>query len=616
MNIQNRFLRVIYSRAHDVLIASDVCGRVHKLDADLQVVASSPVPGYHRPINAVCVTDRYVLARDRFGSLFKWDLDTLAPLDIYDGKLVCDARGLWKNEEPSPTPSRAIAVLDNKVYTVNGYNQIVVLDVDTFHLLDVRTSPSETFLDCICVDHPDIHAMSDVLGNLYIGNLAMNEFPIRVAVDQNVVHGVAYDKLHHRFWTTQDGGLGDDNCVRTGVTTVDADGTNFREFKLSHEDNEFIAFEPDGKRLFAGGFNGKIGVFDNTTRDFHLERIVGPLDFQIIAAAVVSADRIYALLQTGDIVRLDGEGNEECRTHYDHHCVWTLVPHPHDEGLLYAGTDQGVSLVRCDAGKFGTVQIEQIARHVHGFGIVKDVRPLPDGSYVGVSRKGDVFKARSTGAVQWRRQVLGVPRGIALSPDYDRCLVSTDEGTVWEYDTRSSAVVDRIEIGSPSYACVYTADGRRAITAEGGHQVHVYAATSHDIVGTVRGFTRRLKRIGRASNGEIFVVGPDGMFELDLDAYAIRRKFGDYLVSTKENGVLLNGFLHVGGYGYQVATYKHETGEIVDLQEELPDFTKAFATRTVEGGPPILLVGGRGGFIIAYRVFKGIPVKVRELYLR
>src|SRR5690606_26430419 len=118
------------------------------------------------------------------------------------------------------------------------------------------------------------------------------------------------------------------------------------------------------------------------------------------------------------------------------------------------------------------------------------------------------------------------------------------------------------------------------------------------------------------SNGEVFVTGPDGMFELDLTEYRVRKAFGDYLVSTKENGVLCGGYLYVGGYGYQVAAYEYETGQIVDLQETLPDFTKAFATFEPEGQAPILLVGGRGGFIIAYRIHGGIPVKTREFYVR
>ena len=181
-------------------------------------------------------------------------------------------------------------------------------------------------------------------------------------MDTNVVHGVVYDRRHDRFWTTQDGGLGDDRGVRTGVTTIEVDGTGFREFKLSHEDNEFIAIEPEGRYVFAGGFNGKIGVFDNTERDFRLERVIGPLDFQVISAAVASRDRIYALLQTGDILRLNGSGVEEMRTRFANRCVWTLEPHPADESLLYAGTDQGVALLRYGPGRFDSVKIEQVGR--------------------------------------------------------------------------------------------------------------------------------------------------------------------------------------------------------------------------------------------------------------
>src|SRR5690606_38317340 len=149
--------------------------------------------------------------------------------------------------EPSPTPNRAIACFEGKLYTPNGYNQMVVLDQETFEVLDIRESPSKTFIDCICVDHPTLHAMTDVDGCIFIGNLAGNHFPVKRTIDTNVVHGVRYDERHGRFWTTQDGGLGEDRCVRTGVTTVDPDGSNFREFKRSHEDNEFIAFDPEGR---------------------------------------------------------------------------------------------------------------------------------------------------------------------------------------------------------------------------------------------------------------------------------------------------------------------------------------------------------------------------------
>jgi WD40 repeat protein len=494
----------------DVLVASDVRVRVHAFDDDLNLVQSSPVTSYGAPINALCVTEHYVLTKDRFGTIGKWDLDTLVPMDFYDGRAICDASRLYPDEVPSPTPNRAIACINGRVYTPNGYNQIVVLDADTFEVLDIRESPSKTFIDCICASDPEVHALSDVEGDLFIGNLETNQFPIERQIDTSVVHGVVYDKRHDRFWTTQDGGLGEDRCVRTGVTTIEKDGSGFREFKLSHEDNEFIAFDPDHRYLFAGGFNGKLSIFDNSDRDFFLSKVIGPLEFQLIHAAVVSRDQFYVLLQTGDVIRLNGEGEEVCRASYANKCVWTLEPHPTDDSLVYAGTDQGVTLLRYRGGRFDSVRIDQVARHAHGFGIVKDVKPLPDGSYVGISRKGDVFRATDAGAIEWQRQVLGVPRGLAVSADHERCLVATDEGTLWESASSDGVVLDTIAIGSPSYACIYTTDGRRVATADSLQQVRVYAADSHELLGVVHEFSHRLKRLIRGSNAEIFVTGPDG----------------------------------------------------------------------------------------------------------
>jgi outer membrane protein assembly factor BamB len=588
---------------------------VHKFDENLQLVQSSPVVSYDRPINSLCVTERYIFTKDRFGSIGKWDADSLIPLDFYDGKSICNRSDLFDGEVPSPTPNRGITYFNGQIYTNNAFNQMVVLNAETFEVVDIRKSPSSTFIDCICTDHPQVHAMSDVEGNLYIGNLELYDFPIIRKIDENVVHCVIYDKRHDRFWTTQDGGLGDDNCVRTGVTTIEKDGSGFKEYKLSHEDNEFIEFDPDHRYLFAGGFNGKISIFDNEKKEFCLKKIIGPLEFQIIHAAIVSKDQFYVLLQTGDLLCLNSEGQEICRAEYTNKCVWTLEPHPNDDSLLYAGTDQGVALVRYQSSKFDLISIEQIDHHLHGFGIIKDVKPLDDGSYIAISRKGNVFKVSDTGAIEWHRDLLGIPRGIGINHAFDRCLVSTDEGTVWELHVKNGAVIDRMPVGSPSYACAYAADGRRVITASAGRMVKVYAANTHEILGSIN-FKFRLKRLIRASNSEIFVTGPDGMFELDLTNYTRRRSFGDYLVSTKENGVLCDGYLYVGGYGYQLASYRYFDGQIVYLEETLPDFTKAFAARIPDDGPPILLVGGRGGFISAYRLYEGIPRKVREFYLR
>lgn len=595
---------------------SDVRGRIHRYDYDLNLEMSSPVVTYDRPINALTVYGDYVLTKDRFGAVGKWDLRTLRPLDFYDGAAVCDRSSLYEDEVVSPSPNRGIACLNGRLYTCNGFNQLVVIDVDSFQLLDVRESPSKTFVDCICVDNPDLHALTDVDGTIYIGNLETNDFPVRAVVDSNVVHGVTYDWRHHRFWTTQDGGLGPDKSVRTGVTTIETDGSGLREYKISHEDNEFIAFDADCRHLFVGGFNGKICVFDNEGPDFALVRVMGPLDFQVISAAVVSADQVYALLQTGRIVRLDGRGEVVCQSAYDNACIWTLEPHPADWSVLYAGTDHGVAILKYGPGAYDTVDIDQLALHDLGFGIVKDVRPMADGSYVAISRKGYAYRASSEGHLLWSRQVLGIPRGVAVDDAATKCLVSTDDGDLLELDAADGSLIDAIPLGGPSYACLYTEDGRRVATCDNGRQILVFPADSHELAGSIRGFEYRLKRLIRGSEGQVFVTGPDGMFELDLTHFTCSRGFGAYMVSTKENGVYCDGYVHVGGYGYQLASYRYSDGVLVDLKETLPDYTKAFAAHSDSVSAPVLLVGGRGGFLCAFRVRRGVPHKVREFHLR
>ncbi|MET3709955.1 outer membrane protein assembly factor BamB [Sphingomonas trueperi] len=614
MNVQDRLLRLAHVPGDDVLIASDIRGRVHKFDADLRLIASSPVPSYDRPVNALCVGGGHIFTKTRFGAVGKWSLDTLEPLDFHDGNWLCDRAMLAPEETASLSPNRGIAYLDGRIYTCNAFNQIVVLDAETFALLDVRQSPAPTFIDCIVAGVGPRDAMSDVAGTLYIGDLRSNDFPVRAQVDTSVVHGVIYDQRHDRFWTTQDGGFGADRFVRTGATTIEPDGSNLREFKLSHEDNEFIAIDPTGTRVYIGGFAGKLAVFDNSGPEFRLLRVIGPLEFQIIHAVVAESDRIYVLLQTGDLIRLNEFGEEQCRAVVRNRCIWIMEPHPADESVVIAGTDQGVAVLEYHATRFGSVQIAQRHHHRFGLGIVKDVKPTDDGSYVGISRKGFVFRATIDGDLLWTRQALGVPRGVALDAAGGRCLIASDDGTLTEMDIADGSIRDRIDIGSPSYGCAYAADGRRVASADRDQCIHIYAADSHRRLGTIDGFRYRIKRMFR-SGGELFVAGPDGMFELDLDGFTRRRGFGDHMVSTKENGVVCAGHVHVGGYGYQLASYRYADGAIVDLKETLPDFTKAFCARVGEDGIPILLVGGRGGFICAYRVINGVPHQVREFYV-
>ncbi|WP_431224299.1 YncE family protein [Serratia sp. L9] len=612
MNIPNRLLRVFY--ADNELICSDVKGRLHKFDTELNLICSSPALGYNKPINAVVLYKTFIFTKDRFGTVGKWQRDTLEPIDFYEAENLCDREKLFDGEEPSPSPNRAIAVLNDRLYTNNGFGQIVVIDVNDFRLLDIRESPSPSFFDAICVENEETHMLSDVDGTVYIGNLEENYFPISRKLDSNVIHGVVYDRRHDRFCTTQDGGLGDDKCVRTGIISIDKDGENVKEYKVSHEDNEFITFSFDYEKIYIGGFNGKISVFDNSNKEFKLEKIFGPLEFQIIHAVVDEKNNIYTLLQTGDIFKLNSDGEIVGRTHFLNKCIWMLEPHPENDKYLYAGTDVGVAIFTWEEGIFGSLQVKQLAHHRHGFGIVKDIKPLNDGSYIGISRKGDVFHCSEQGHILWVKQVLGVPRGLSLNKAQNRCLLSSDANKVYEFNVNDGGLIDTIELNGPSYACAYTREGNRAFTCDFHQQVIFMHSESQDILGSIT-FNARLKRLITDKHGHLFVTGPGGVFEIDSNNMKVKSETGEFLVSTKETCAYSNGFIFAGGYGYQVGVYQYADGEIVDLEENLPDYTKAFAAFPGTNDEVVLFVGGRGGFLNSYRVEAGKLNKIRETYL-
>jgi outer membrane protein assembly factor BamB len=615
MNQHDRLGRIHYVPQKEVFITPDLRGRLHKYSKDLKLLQSSPSTSYFRPINAICNSDRYIFTKDRAGAIGKWDLETLAPLDFYNEASACDRRFLFENEETSHSPARGMAYFNGKVYVNNGFTQIVVLDAETFDVVEIRQSPSNNFFDSIIIGTDELHAMSDVEGYVYVGNLETGSFPVKQRVDQNVVHCMRYDKRHDRFWTTQDGGFGEDRFVRTGIVTIEKDGTGFQEFKISHEDNEWMDFNEDHTLLYTGGFNGYISVFDNTTKEMRLKRRLGPMPFQMIHGHVVSDDEIYVLLQTGDVLCLNSKGEVVHSLGYKNACIWTMEAHPNDESLLYLATDEGVRKIRYGLGNYDTIKIDQLDKHIHGFGIVRDVKPLPDGSYVAIGRDGIVFRADETGTLIWFREIGGIPRSVSVNKAFTRTMASSDNGVVLELDIETGELVDKFEFDSPVYCATYSTDGCRLLSNSKNMLIRIFAPDSHEELGNVK-LRLRIKRFLKSVGNKVYIGSGDGALELDMDTYEITKSWNELLNNSKENAVIFEKSVHVGGYGYQMASYNYDDGEIIDLQEYLHDFAKGFAGRVGEDGVPILLVGGRGAYIYAYRVLDGIPHKVREVYLQ
>jgi WD40 repeat protein len=611
MNIPDRFTRLIYSPEKNVLIAADVRGRLHKLDLELNLIQTSSATSYNIPINAIVSDGKYIFTKNRRGAIGKWDLETLRPLDIYDDYPIRDENDIMENEEPSPTAARGIGLFNGKVFTNNGYSQVVVLDAETFEVLEIRNPMSEeSFIDCINTECSEVHAVSETCGLLHLGNIETGEFPIKIQVDGNNVHWVKYDSRHNRFWATQDAGTDDGKFEENGVVTVDLDGSNFQKYLFTNDDIEFLEFDHEYKFVYVGGFDGYIYVFDNEEKELKLSNIIGPFSYQILNLAYVSDDQIYVLLQNGEVLWIDKYGKQKGQANFKNSCIWALEPHPKDDSVVYCAKDDGIDIIQYGSSTYNSIYIHRLAQHKHPMGIVRRVKPMNDGSYLAITQGQYLYCADEQGNIKWYKRLLGVPRSLDVNKEQDELLVSTDAGIVLELKTEDGSVINSYDFKVAVYAVGYTLDGKKVIGIKSG-KLFIYDGIEKVHTMNLETYP---KRFLFSTEDKMYLVGAFGVIEINLKTYEIEKQWTELLVNTKENAVILSDHVYIVSYGYQMGSYRYKDGEMIDLIEDFIDFPKAITGR-IENGQPILLVGGRGGYINAYRIIDGVPLKVKEVYL-
>ncbi|GGJ25241.1 WD40 repeat domain-containing protein [Paenibacillus hunanensis] len=614
MHTNDRITRLLYINEKNCFVASDVKGRLHLLDLDLNVFCTSDTTSFNSPINAIEVTDKYVITKNRRGAIAKWDINTLHPLDIYEEHNICDKTYLWEQEEPSPTAARGISVYNGKVYTNNGYGQIVVLDLESFEIIEIRNPlTNESFIDCVSTEAGELHAISETSGVLHIGNLETGDFPINIQIDESNVHGVRYDKRHHRFWATQDSGLDSDQNVANGVITIDVNGENLSFFPFSQDDVEFLLFDDDCRYVYAGGFEGYIYVFDNYEKEFRLDNIIGPFPYFIINVVFVSHDDLYVLMQNGEIVCSDSKGNIKKRSGFNGSCIWEMASHPSNDSIVYCAKEEGIEILNYELGNYDSIQIKKVSKHSNAFGINRRIRVLDDGSYVAITQGKYIYKATEIGNIEWFKRIDSVPRSLAISSTQDEVMVGTDGGHVIVLSITGEEKHYKLISKAPVWAVDYLLDQRRIMCFKDG-TINIYSDVNliEEESFQIEAFP---KRIIKCTEDSVYIVGSYGLIEIDLNTKNIKNTWTELLINTKENAIMLNDNIYILSYGYQMGTYIMESDEIIDLKEDFQDFPKSIIGKKTSDGEAILLVGGRGGFLNVYRTQNGIPFKVRELYL-
>jgi len=614
MELPNRPVRIVYVR--DVgLIVSDVVGRLHLLDDDLHVIQSSPVVPGAGPAYAIAVAAPWVVTKDPYGNVSKWSLEAFAITDYLNGATLCDVSDLLEGEEPSPAIHRGIAVWRDRVYTNNGYMQFVVLHLDSFAVERIIPSPTGSFvpIEWICTEHPEIHAISDKDGRLFLGHLDTLSFPTLLRLDAGTnLHRVRYDRKWDRFWVTQDSGEDENYNVANGVVAVLPDGTVEDIARFARDDVEFLAFSPSYERAYSGGFDGVLHIFDNSERKLTIERSIEGFSHQLIDLVVAPDGLLFLLSQDGEIVKLTPDGDWIRRAPFRRQCVWDVQPSREDPATLYCATDDGVAVV--DAGNLAEaagVHLRLAARHTPGYGFVRRIVPMP-GGWIGITRDERVFRSDASGEILWYSELESRGHTVAVDSTDTRILVATNVGAI-ECDAATGAEVGRIEVdGLPIWCCTYMPNGGLALGTRNG-QIWAFGPD---------GGRRWMVETGEypkrmwVQDGSVFVTGGGGLKEIPLDGSGIVRRWEELLNNTCENAVVLDDGVYIVTYGSQIGWFPYEATEMLGSVEHLLDFPKGLTVLRTADGVRFLVVGGRGGYLSTYRLGRGgAPEKLHDLYL-
>ncbi|MFK0232532.1 outer membrane protein assembly factor BamB family protein [Streptomyces vinaceus] len=614
-----RLTRIVNSPGRG-LLGADARGGLHWLDRDLNVLRSSnsSAPAQDPagdPIYAVTFVDDWIVTRDKTGTISRWHADTLRLSDRLDAAATADASLLLEGEQPAPTMLRGIGVWDGKLYTNNGYFQVVVIDLETFTVERITEWPhGYDMLEWFCTDAPGVHAVSDRSGRIHLGSLPELSFPTVVQVDTSNVHRVVYDARHNRLWALGDAGLGETRNIANGVITVGLDGTVGERFDYARNDVEGLVFSPDFSTAYTGGFDGELLIFDNTDPELRVAKRVGGFSHQIIDITVDEYGDVYTLTQDGEVTALTADGAVRTRLGYERQCVWDLQPVPGDDRALLAATDDGTAVLRLVEQVPGHPALVLTGQEFSGLGFTRRLVTLDDG-WAGVFWPGTVRRVSVAGQVLWERRMPAVSHTLSRSPDGSRLLVACNAGAI-ELDAATGEELSRIDdLPASAWASAYLEDGSRLIATRNG----VMTAYSADGEATwttgLGGYPKRLLTDG----DRVRATGGGGIKEFKVGEPQLDQRFTELLDNTSENCVIADGILVAITYGLQVAAYDHASGELLGLHEDLPDFPKGMALLRGQDGTAYVVIGGRGGFLRLYRLDRerkdSVLTAVRDLWL-
>jgi WD40 repeat protein len=379
---------------------------------------------------------------------------------------------------------------------------------------------------------------------------------------------------------------------------------------FAQDDVECLDFSPDFGRAVAGGFDGVLQFFDNTTPDLHIDRTLRGFSHQLSDVVWAPDGSMFVLTHDGNLARVDEHAREHARAPFRRQCVWDIQPSLEDEDTYYLATDDGAAVVTLDRDQPTGPAVRACRVVVSGCGFTRRLVPVERG-WVAISR--DSFVSRSTvdGEVVWRVPLPGLLHTLGCSPDRTRIMVAGSEGG-FELDAHSGERIRTVKIdGGALWATTYLPTGEVMVATPTGLVYAIGADTDTPL--WMVDFGDYPKRMW-CHEKSLFVTGGSGVKEFYQDGSGLVQHWSESMSNTCDNAVVLGDRVFVISYDGQIGLFERHSGELIGVLENLPEIPKGLALVTDRAGDPYLLIGGRSGFVGTYRIDTAADtvVKVRD----
>jgi len=615
-----RILHISKYPSGEYIYGSDFNGRVHKMTLKLEVICQSDsLPGRINSLYTITCNKNFVFGRDIQGNLIQWNAADLSLNRIIYLENTGDKKERTSTV-PIPTVSHGLFLWQDRIIVASPYGDLIQFDSSSLEFIKRTNLPSNSFVESFDGTLNNCHVLSDCAGYVWYGHIDKG-FEKSIRLDFGPIHCLRYDKLHNRHWMTTDN--------HGGFSIVELKGNGIKRVEITTDDVEWLAISDDAKYVYVACFDHYLYIFNNTEKEPQLIQKIGPFKFQLKQVLFVDQKNIYVSLESGEIYHLDEKGNIQNESPFGTNCIWDIVQDPLTPNRVYCPMEDGsFAHIEYDASPKGKHSLNVISKSLpYGFGRIRRIKPLENGTFIAGCTDGTVLKINSKGGIEWQYLTRSIVRDISISPKQTTCLSVNEAGEAIQFSVKNGHILWQENFDRPLWAsCFYgndilvsercrsEKDENKETTLPIAHLYRINGDTKElSLSIEVKG---NIKRIKTLENGNILFNGNGDVsaVEYNLDSKTAIKSWSTWQLNTCEDVIQFKDYIYTVTYGYQLNTYK-KNGEMIDCQFSADNYPKAIYGEKTESGEPILLVAGRGPFISLYNVLENKPAILQTLYI-